>query len=290
MGELLRVATRAFFKDNGPTWAAAIAYYSLLSVFPLLLAGASIASYFVDPQWAVRQATGRLGEFLPQGQAEIERVVRQTITAGRGGGLLFIVPLLWTGSLVFGAISQALNYADARTEHRSFKKRMLVRLVMLLTVGILFLVALISPAFARLLRLLLNVLPAGGEFLFDVLVNAIPPLFLLGGFFAVYRFVPSRRPDWRAAFFGAVMAMILFVAAKPLFLGYVRELARYSLVYGSLAGIVIFVFWAWVVAMIGIFGGQVSSHSQRIFIEMSDVELPPPDAGQKRIRKPTPQP
>ena len=53
---ILKLATRNFFKNEGPTWAAAIAYYSLLSLFPLLLAAASIASYFVDPSWAVLQA------------------------------------------------------------------------------------------------------------------------------------------------------------------------------------------------------------------------------------------
>ena len=62
---LLMLAAKAFFNDDGPAWSAAIAYYSLLSLFPLLLAAGSIASYFVDPKWAVLKATELLGDFLP---------------------------------------------------------------------------------------------------------------------------------------------------------------------------------------------------------------------------------
>ena len=95
---VVRLAARDFLKDNGPTWAAAIAYYSLLSIFPLLLAVGSIASLFIDPQWAVHEAIVRLGNFLPREPALIEKTVRNALDAGRGSGLLSILPLLWTGS------------------------------------------------------------------------------------------------------------------------------------------------------------------------------------------------
>nr|MDQ3621661.1 YihY/virulence factor BrkB family protein [Verrucomicrobiota bacterium] len=68
-----------------------------------------------------------------------------------------------------------------------------------------------------------------------------------------------------------VIGALLFLAAKPLFLGYVGALARHNIVYGSLAGIVAVVLWVWVVAMIGIFGGQITSHCQAVIFDAGPI-------------------
>nr|MDQ3622296.1 YihY/virulence factor BrkB family protein [Verrucomicrobiota bacterium] len=205
LGRLVILAARSFFKDDGPTWAAAIAYYSLLSLFPLLLAAGSIASYFVDPKWAVLEATDLLGDFVPKGQVAIEGIVKKALDAGQGAGLLFILPLIWTGTLVFGAVTKALNVAFEVEKRYSFLTRLLVRLVMLLTLGVLFLLALSSSLLLRLLNLTLGILPAGSEFLGSVIINAVPGTLVLLAFLLAYRFVPTRRPGWRAALIGAVI-------------------------------------------------------------------------------------
>ena len=49
IGQLVFLSTKDLFRDNGPQWAAAIAYYALLSSFPLLLAVVAVAAYLVDP-------------------------------------------------------------------------------------------------------------------------------------------------------------------------------------------------------------------------------------------------
>lgn len=68
------------------------------------------------------------------------------------------------------------------------------------------------------------------------------------------------------------VATVVFLAAEPLFLGYVETLARHNVVYGSLAGIVTAVIWAWVVAMIGLFGGQITSHCQSVLFDGEPIE------------------
>lgn len=267
-----RLAARDFLKDNGPTWAAAIAYYSLLSIFPLLLAVGSIAAFFIDPQWAVHQAIVRLGNFLPREPALIEKTVRSALEAGRGSGLLAILPLLWTGSLVFGALTRALNVVYDAEETGSFGRRLLARLLMLLTLGVLFLLALAAPLALRALQALFGFLPIGSEFLYQLVVNLLPAAVLLFALFLIYRRVPRRRTDWRAPFAGAVVATLLFVTAKPLFLAYLNQLSRHNVVYGSLAGTIAVVLWAWLVAMMVLFGGQLSLHCQLVFAEGRPVE------------------
>lgn len=268
---VLVLAARDFLRDNGPTWAAAITYYSLLSLFPLLLALGSIAAYFVDPQWAVQKATDYLGAYLTRGQAEIETIVKHALAAGRGGGLLFVLPLLWTGSLVFGTFTRALNVVFEAEERYSFLKRAMIRLAMLLTLGVLFIVALISPLVLRILRSMLGIF-SGSDRLFDLALALVPAGGLLLTLFLAYRFVPRSRPDWRAAAFGAAVATALFFAARPLFLGYVRELAAYDVIYGSLTGMIVAVLWVWVVAIIALFGGQIASHSNAVQIRGEPIE------------------
>jgi len=272
---VVKLSARGFFKDNNASWAAAIAYYSLLSLFPLLLAIGSVAAFFVDPQWAVAQATHYLGTLLPRGSVAIDRIVVQTLSAARGAGLITLIPLLWTGSLVFGAVTKALNIVFAAEEDLRWKRRLFVRMAMLLTLGVMFLVALASPFVLQLLRWIFGILPIGQETLFQLIVHALPPVFVLAAFFLAYRFVPQRQPQWRAALARALLAMLIFATAKPIFLGYLHWLARYNVVYGSLAGIIVIVLWTWIVAMIGLFGAQVTAHAQAVFIEgesMEDVE------------------
>lgn len=265
--QVLVLAARGFFLDNGGSWAAAIAYYSLLSLFPLLLAAGSIAAWFVDPAWAVHKATGYLGDLLPGGPESVERIVTHSIHRGRESGLLFALPLLWTATLVFNAVAKALNVAFETAERLTFWKRTLLRMLMLLTLGGMFLLALASSSALRILHAKAGAVPGGREFAFPLLSAVLPVFFMMLAFFLSYRFVPRRRPHWRAAARGAGVAALLFAAAKPLFLGYVQKMARYNVIYGSLTGIIIMILWIWVVAMIGLFGGQVAAHTQAILIE-----------------------
>lgn len=269
---VVKLSAQSFFKDNNPSWSAAIAYYSLLSLFPLLLAIGSVAAFFVDPQWAVAQATHYLGTLLPRGPVAIDRIVVQTLSTARGAGLITLIPLLWTGSLVFGAVTKALNIIFETDEDPHWGRRLLARLAMLLTLGVMFLIALTSPFVFQILRWIFGILPIGQETLFQLVVNALPPVFVLAAFFLAYRFVPRRQPHWRPALAGALLAAVIFAAAKPIFLGYLHWLARYNVVYGSLAGIIVVVLWTWIVAMIGLFGAQVTAHAHAVFIEGESIE------------------
>ena len=262
-GVVLLRAAKGFWRDDGPSWAAAVAYYSLLSLFPLLLALGWTASFFVDPSWVVAKATPFLSAYLPKGHEEIEATVAAALDAVHDTGWIFPLPLLWTGSLVFGALARGLNVAFSNGRHPSFLKRILVRLTILLTLGGLFLVALITPVVLHLLAAPLDQAFAESEWFVDQLLVLLPAALLILALLLAYRFLPRSKPDWRAAVIGAVVATGLFYAARPLFLGYVHHWARYSLVYGSLAGVIGAVLWTWIFAMIVLFGGQVTAACAR---------------------------
>lgn len=272
LGQSFRLAARDFLVDNGPHWAAAVAFYGVLSVFPLLLAAVSIASQFVDDRWAVQQLTGWLGEFLPAAEEELAEIVREAQEAGAAAGVVSMLLLLWSGSYVFGAITTALNIAYDVDEVYGFWKRMLVRLLMLLTVGVVLLLAITAPLIMDLFGSILDVVPAERGTLLGGVRTIAPALLLLSAFFLVYRFVPRARPKWSAALTGAVVATVLFLLARPLFLAYLSTFAEFNIIYGFLAAAIILLFWAWIVAVILLLGGEVSAHFQALVIEGKSFE------------------
>lgn len=272
LSQVFIYAVKDFFHDSGSQWAAAIAYYSLLSTFPLLLAITSVAAFFVEQQWVIEQATSSLNRFLPTGGNQIEQTIKGAIAARGSASLLSIATLLWTGSRVFGVVTKALNIAYDTDETYSFWKRTLVELFMVLTIGVLFVAALASRFLINLFWNRLELFPQLKSPLLSVMIGVVPAFLLLLALFLLYRFVPHCSVDWRAALAGAVWAAALILVARPLFLTYVQQFAIYNLIYGSLAIVIILVIWASIVAVITLFGGEFVSHFQAIILEGKSAE------------------
>lgn len=253
-------------RDNGQYWAASIAFYGLISAFPFLLAAVTIASLFVDAGWAAQQATGLLGEFVPEGEAFIERVVDDVVAARGTAGFFSLLLLLWSGSRVFGSLTAALNVAFDVDDLYGFGKRLLIELVMALSVGVVVLLAMSSGLLVDLLWRVLQVLPEQVA-LYRAVRWGVPAALLLVAHFLVYRYVPRREGHGKSALIGAAVATALFLAARPLFFLYLDDLAEYGLVYGSVGIVIILLVWTWVVALITLFGGEVAAHVQMMVFE-----------------------
>lgn len=272
MAEVVVESIKAIFIDNVPQWAAAISYYALLSAFPLLLVGASIASFFIEPEEATERLTEIMGDFVPEGEEQIEDVVQNAIDARGQIGLLSFVGLLWTGTRVFGTMVKALNIAYDVDDHYSFFQRLLIEVIMLFTVGLLFLGALTSGFFLDLLWDALQFIPGNELIILDIIQGVIGALIIVGGFFLVYRFMPRVDQNWRSAIFGALIASALFIIARPLFLYYMGEFGEHDVIYGPLAILVILMIWIWITAIITLFGGEIASHFQALLIEGQDKD------------------
>ncbi|MBW3623768.1 MAG: YihY/virulence factor BrkB family protein [Armatimonadetes bacterium] len=264
---LLVQTVKDCFTDNVPQWAAAVAFYGLLSLFPFTLAAISIAAYFVDVNWAISKISDGMGEFLPRGEEVIKSTLRDVIQARGTVGILSILALLWTGSRVFGVLTMALNIAYDVDETFGFFKRLMMEGLFMLTAGVLFFLALSSSVFLRLFQGVLQFLPEEGNSVFWIVTEAVPGLLLLGTYFLVYQFVPRTNPKWQASVAGAGAATLLFMIARPLFLGYIQQFASYNLIYGSLAAVIILLIWAWIVAYITLFGGELASHVHMMYFE-----------------------
>lgn len=255
-------AALSFLEDDGTLWAAAVAYYSLLSAVPLLLALATIASFFIDQEWAIEQATALLREFLPQGTQRISETVQTALDQRGSVGLLSFLAFFWSGSRVFGALTRALNNAFDVEDSYTFLRRVMLEFAMALTIGLFFIAALLSNVVLNVLIGLLRFLPDGAAEVGFLASEGASLLLLYVAFFLVYKIVPRRHVSRRAALAGGLTATVLFTVARPLFVGYVEQFANYSAIYGPLAIVIILVFWAWVSAVILLYGGEVTAQVQ----------------------------
>jgi membrane protein len=268
LGKMVFMSIKDLFRDDGPQWSAAIAYYALLSIFPLLLAVAAVSAYFVDPKWTIQQITQLLGRYLPTGQAQRQQVAGTAISARRTIiGLASFVVLLWSGSRVFGVITKALNVAYDIEDSYGFLKRTLVQVMLLVTIGFAFVLAVASRWLIQLAWNVLLGVAAGQGIIAQVIGNIVAAVLLLTAFFLIYHFIPRAEQSWQASVSGAVVATLLFLLAQPLFTTYIRHFTNLNLIYGPIAALVTVLLWVWVVSLILLNGGEIASHVQRMLIK-----------------------
>ncbi len=262
------------FIDSGPQWAAALAYYALLSAFPLMIVAMSVASLFTDAESIlVDRLTSSLGSWVPQ-EDRIREVVQQAVDSRGQIGVLAFAGLIWTGTRVFGTLTRAMNIAFDAEESYGVVKRFLIEFVMLLTIGVVFIIAMASGYVTSLLWDAVQFLPSNQGFVHNILTELMQLGMLLLAFFLIYLFVPRSRQDWRSAVAGAGVATLLFTIASPIFQHYISQYAagRYNAIYGSMWVVIVVLIWVWIVSLIAIFGGEIASHTQKIVIEGESPE------------------
>jgi membrane protein len=289
--EVLWLSWVDFQQDRGFHWAAALAYYGLLSIPPLLLVGVILAANFVDPLTAAASLTRFMGQFIPQGQPEIYDLVVSILHQQGHIGIYSMLFLLWSGTQVFSAIRTLLNIAFDADDDYSMVKSILIDLGMLLTLGTIYIIAQVAQFAIYFLAVLLEPKWATLGWLPYLLIQTLPALILFSAYYLVFRYVPRRQVKSRAAAGGAALSTIAYLIAQPVFIRYLEYTTYYNLVYGSLALVVILVFWAWIAAVILLFGGELAAHIQTLVLEhktpqaviQQHIERSPKNSRQKTL-------
>lgn len=258
-------ALRNYSRDDGPQWAAAIAFYAILSVAPLVVVAAAALALFFSPVWAAQQASDLVESLLPFGAPDVEQAIQNAVEMRAGASIVSLLLLLWTGSRVFAVLIYAINIAFAVKAIYSPLKRIAVQLIMAVTLGTLFVLALLSR---NLLGLMWQDAGGGDTPLFQRLTYIVlPALLLFLSFFLTYRFLPRRTVNNGPALAGAVVAFALFTGARPVFLFVLTRFGDYNVIYGSLAILILLLMWVWFVAQSVLLGAQVASYAQGVFVD-----------------------
>ena len=260
---ILGWAGRDFVIDDGLHWSSSIAFYGVLSVFPLVLAAVNIAGRFTDPHGANQEAGEILDHVMPHAET-VRDIIDKAIAAHHRMDWVSTLVLLYAGGRAFSVLIRALNVACDLDEIYGYFQRLLVETAMLGSVGLFFLGLLLSHLVGPELGRGSAPFPQVRTALLALAGWTLPSVLLLAGFFCLYKFVPRRRCHWQSALLGALAASVLCLGAKPLFGFYVGRLASYNQVYGWLTIGIVLMIWAEVLAIITLYGGELASHIQMI--------------------------
>jgi membrane protein len=256
------------YNSEGLTHAASIAYYALLSLFPFLLLMLSIlGSLTADPadrdavvQFVFRYFP-RQFDFMTR---QLDAFRGQTVQLGIGGFLA----LMWASLGVFNAISSAVNHAWHVETRRSFLMHRLVSFVMLLSAGIIFILALALASVARVAptNWLWGVLERNGWFVWLTQVTAdyAATALLIGCVALLFYFIPNTHMRFRHVWPGAIVTGLLWRGALSAFSWYARDLAAWDFIHGSIAAVVIFLLWIYVSAVILLYGVEMTAAYARL--------------------------
>jgi membrane protein len=258
-----------FYHSNNLTFAASIAYYALLSLFPFLLLVLTMLSRVTVGDNGVADqrllalvaaAVPRRFEFLFTQLQDLAASPLQLSLAGT-------IVTLWASMGVFGAITTAVNNAWGVEKSYGFFKHKLIAFLMMLAAGVLAVSALVLVSAAQVVE---------AHWFADVLVR-YPELSRLSSFLydnaatlmfiavvgLIYYFVPNAQVRLRDVWFGAVLAGLLWRLAFDGFAWYVRDLSRFS-VHGSVAAVVVFLLWIYLSAVIILYGVEVTAAYARL--------------------------
>ena len=252
-------ATQQTLRMDTSIMASGIAYFSLFSLFPLILLSISIASFGLGPAFAVDEhiVVQRLEFIAPALGQLLGNNIDQIIRARGSVSSVALVSLLWSSSSVFYALTHALNDIwHAKQGSVAWKQRGLAILFVLAFVGpTLFLFSLAGSVLASLRFWLPDLILPFTEWI----STALTILLDITMFMAIFMSLPHGASTWREIVPGAVSAGLLWEAAKKIFIAFVATYISISnLVYGTVATIIAFLFWAYIGSLVFIFGAHVS--------------------------------
>jgi membrane protein len=171
-------------------------------------------------------------------------------------GILGFVGLLWFSTWVFGSLRIALNIVFRMEKSQGMLRGIGIDLLMILLAGIL-LVSMILSSFVTFLQGYQGRIPVAIGPTIQWILKYLLPLFLTCCmFFLIYKIIPNKRVHLKSALQAALFTGLLWEMAKHLFAWYVVHLAGYSIFYGSLSTLVIFVLWVYYSSTILVVGGE----------------------------------
>lgn len=266
-----RLATR-WGEDECPLKAAAMAFFGLLSLFPIVLAAVSIlATVLAGNTAALTTFQNFVEQFFPGPTGEnVSLAMKNAVEKIAGGtsvtalSIIALGSLIWSGRAFFETLAEVLNHVWPGTVARTFWQNQIVLWSTFVAAGVLWLLSTVATFFVAVVNWMLQYLP-------EVFRNSLPWIeitsrllaFLLTllMFWLIYRFLPNvegarrKRLIWGAA----LIATLAWEIAKIGFTRFMSNLDRYEMTYGSVAGVVITMMWIYFSSLIILLGAEVAA-------------------------------
>lgn len=249
-------------KAQGGSFAAAIAYYTLFSIFPIAVFLIGFSGYFLSDAQRnsmVNQLTSALGG----GSTSNVREQVMAVTSGRAGlGIIGLIGAIWSGSAVFTAIRTGLNAVWEKQKKASWLVQKIKDLGGVIGLGVLLALSIASTAVLTVVANLSKKLL--GEEVGHVVAYPIGLLLIVApigivflAFGALYVWASPPHIHWRQVWPGALFGAIGFVALSFGFSLYARYFGHYDKVYGTLGAVIAFLFYAYLIGVLILLGAEL---------------------------------
>jgi membrane protein len=262
-------------RHKAPRLGASLAFYTLLSIAPLLLVSVSIAGLFLGQQEAATGIVDEVRQLIgPSGAKAIEALLTgaRNTSHGIAATVFGLVTLLFGASGVLIELRDALNTIwEVPTPElkgnleriKSFVRQRLFSFTLVLAMGFVLLVSLVINAWIAALGALSESLLPAPEALLHVLNFLVSFIIITGLFAAIYKIMPDVRLEWRDVALGAAVTSLLFSLGK-LLIGLYLGKASFASTYGAAASLVVFIVWVYYSGQIFFLGAEFT----RIFANL----------------------
>ena len=264
---LLRATFSEFLDDDCPRMAAALSYYTVFSLPPLLVLLLTLAGIFLDPARVQEMIQSQMGGLMgPQGAAEIQTMLESAERPGNRSGVaavLGIAALLFGATGAFAQLQDSLNTAwevKPDPDQGGFKNFIVKRVLsfgMILGVGFLLLVSLaLSAVLSAFGNILADLVPGGAsEVVLHAINLAVSLLVITALFAAIFKILPDARISWRDVGVGALVTALLFVIGK-FAIGLYLGRSDPGSAFGAAGSLAILRVWLYYSAMILLLGAE----------------------------------
>ena len=270
---------RAFRANQGLLLAGGVAYYTLLSIVPLMIVLVIVLSHVVDAARLMATLARYLDIVAPGQSAPLLDELRSFVAHREVIGWTLAVTLLFFSSLAFSVLENAMSvifYHRVLAQRRPFLVSVLIPYLYILFLGVgLLIVTVVAGALQSLALTTLDVF--GRDWSLSGVSRALLYAIGVGGevlmLASIYFVMPVGRPSWRHALIGGVSATVLWEISRHALVWYIATLSQVRTVYGSLTTAIIVLLSLEIAAIVLLFGAQVIAEYERI--EWEPVVLPP---------------
>lgn len=256
---IVRTAVCGFLHERGPEGAAGTAFYTVFSLFPLLLILVALSGFLLEKVQVQDQILDTLIRFIPVSQELIRQNMTRILDSRGTVGVIGLVAILWSASGAATLLVRNLNRAWHGAPRRNILRARLVAVSIVVglsgALALFFLARTMLNLFTNWLEIRFDISPAG-QAASGIVLYAFVSLVLT----LLYEIVPRTRVRWiEAAPAGLLAAAAIWVATNG-FTWYLNSgMARYNIVYGSLGALLALLTWVYLTSAIILFGAHLSA-------------------------------
>ncbi|GLS30952.1 YihY/virulence factor BrkB family protein [Neomesorhizobium albiziae] len=261
---LLKQAALGFINDEALSRGAAMAFFAVTSLAPILLIVVAIAGLVFGREAAQSALDDQLRSVMGDQSAQLIQSVTASAanqTSGSWAAVIGIVTLLVTASGVFGEMQSALNVIwKAEPSEVSVSRLIWARalsLGLVASLGFLLIVSLVISAAISAFGQFLDAHLPFAEIVLAAINELISLILVAALFAAIYKVLPDRRLGWQDVAVGALVTALLFTAGKSMIGWYLGSSAVASS-YGAASALILTLLWVYYSSLIFLFGAELT--------------------------------